>query len=133
MFLDRHLDMFTDNLNLKVDDNTEITLKIGGEDYGYEIYYAESRIQINILGKKATGISGLQIASFLFPSSIGFFCRWQPITGVNLNNSGIGYLSTTRANFFIRSSWLIVGAWFYRFFYIRRTPSYNVKPKSIDF
>jgi len=32
--LGRHLGMFTDNLKLKGDANTEVTIKIGGEDYG---------------------------------------------------------------------------------------------------
>jgi len=32
--LGRHLGMFTDNLKLKGEANTEVTIKIGGEDYG---------------------------------------------------------------------------------------------------
>ncbi len=32
--LGRHLGMFTENIKLKGDANTEVTIKIGGEDYG---------------------------------------------------------------------------------------------------
>lgn len=32
--LGKHLGMFTDSIKLKADTNTEVTIKIGGEDYG---------------------------------------------------------------------------------------------------